>query len=176
MPAMWMWLTNHSDSQLFGVIVGAVIGGVIGIIANLLAVYGNYRSTIRVERDKRNKKRSALRNGLLAEIIHVDYVIGEIMLVMSQSHQVCTKRINSDVVGGLRLVLPEYEDDLEFLVRLTNAYRDIVHTNNMLDDLEVANTPGNQTKFSQLFPSVIASLKGAKGSVEAVREKLEKPS
>ena len=138
------------DSQLFAAVVGALIG--------ILPAYwlGFFN-----ERSKEKKAHKLWLFGLSAELSHIQKCITEIKRVIEQ-RRTPTKRMNSDFVESARLAIFNYERDLEFLESLTNAYRDIVHTNEMLERLERSDNP-------EAFRSnASASMDGVERSIQAL--------
>ncbi|MFA5994240.1 MAG: hypothetical protein WC823_04745 [Parcubacteria group bacterium] len=78
-----------------------------------------------------------------------------------------TKRLNEDYIKSLRFKLLEFENDITFLEVITNAFRDIEHTNGMLDRLEENFKPGDKS-----INNVIGCLDGVKSSVEKLKDSL----
>jgi hypothetical protein len=149
-------LTKITDSQLFA----AVIGALIGIFpAQLISAWH--------EKRKDRQAYAAWLNGLLAELNHIDGCITEITQIVQKGIP-STKRMNSDFVKQCRLTLFGYDKDVGFLQCLTNTYRDIVHTNDMLDRFEKM-----AQNHNSLQPNVLASMKGVGASVSCLKCKVE---
>jgi hypothetical protein len=146
-----------TDSQMFA----AIIGGVIGIIPTFTVTY--FYEFYKKKRDDSDKYRAWM-NGLLAELTHISGCIAEIKGFASKN-QVPTKRLNSDFIEKARMVLIDYNTDKSFFIILTNCYRDIVHTNDMLNRLE--NNPA-----LGFFANVIDSLNGVSGSIINLEKEL----
>lgn len=140
------------DSKLFA----AVVGGFIAIFSALV-VEGWKRKMTRHERHR------AWINGVSAEILHLEKVIEEIDSIIKTD--ISTKRLNHDFIEHSRLAVTEYESDKRFIELLTNVYRDIVHTNDMLQRLE-------HSKAHR--PNVQNSVRGVRNSVLALKEALER--
>ena len=151
-----VWFGKFTDSQTFAAIVGALIGI---IPAFILSIWY----------DKRKKEledyetRKAWLNGLTAELNHITKVINEITTIV-QSGSPSTKRLNSDFIAEARLKIFTYNMDVEFLECLTNAYRDIIHTNGMLKRLE-----DMVPNHSQFCANVLASMTGVSNSVNCLK-------
>ncbi len=143
------------ESQLFAAVVGALIGILPAFWIGLLR-----------ERSREKKNYQAWLFGLSAELSHINKCIVEIEDVI-QKGDVSTKRMNSDFVKAARLRIFSYDKDTEFLEMLTNAYRDIVHTNDMLERFEkrTANKQNFQT-------NVLASMKGVGASVKVLQDSI----
>lgn len=145
------------ESQLFAAIVGAVIGL---LPAHLLMALH--------EKRKERQQHTSWLHGLLAEIAHIDGCINEISTITA-SGKPSTKRLNSDFFAQSRLVLFAYDKDVVFLQSLTNAFRDIVHTNDMLDRFE--RMAPNHLSFA---PNTQASLSGVHNSILSLKQIIEK--
>jgi hypothetical protein len=144
-------INSMLDSQLFAAVVGALIG--------ILPAYwlGFFN-----ERSKEKKTYKFWLFGLSAELTHIQKCITEIKGVIAQ-RGTPTKRMNSDFVESARLAIFNYERDLVFLESLTNAYRDIVHTNEMLERLE------RHEDRDAFRPNASASMDGVERSVQALQ-------
>lgn len=152
-----------TESQSFA----AIIGGIIGIIPSFAITY-----FYEIYKKKRNDSDNyrAWMNGLLAELTHISGCIDEIRGFASKN-QVPTKRMNSDFIEKARMVLINYNTDKSFFIILTNCYRDIVHTNDMLNRLERYSAEKNPD-FIGFFVNVIASLNGVSGSISKLESEL----
>ncbi len=73
-------------------------------------------------------------NGIKAEINHLMKVSNSIKDVL-KSNLTCTLRLNHDYLENARLRITEFESDINFIESLSDTYREIVHTNGMLDIL-----------------------------------------
>jgi hypothetical protein len=86
------------------------------------------------------KRKRQLHVALLVELRHLYRVITE-EIARDVSPQfgigVCLKRMNTDVLQSIRVSLAEY-GGLVFLGKLAETYRDVTHTNEMLDRLETS--------------------------------------
>ena len=153
--------TTFLDSNIFAALVGGLIGFFSSWLTsiwytarqNKIAKYNGYKSWC---------------NGVQAEINHLMAVMNELDDVLKNMQVPPTKRLNHDYLEQARIKIIEYESDLEFLEILTNAYRDVVHTNDMLDRLEkdFATRP-------QVINNVIASVKGVRASMTNLNVRLE---
>jgi len=150
------WLTRFTDSQLFAAIIGALIGI---FPAHLISAWH--------EKRKDRQTYTSWLNGLLAELKHIDGCITMINQIV-QTGSPSTKRMNSDFVEQSRLTLFGYDKDVDFLQCLTNAYRDLLHTNDMLDRFETM--APNHTSFQ---PNMLACMKGVGASVSCLKCKVE---
>jgi hypothetical protein len=154
-------LSNILDSKTFAAITGVVFGII-----------------LTAWREKRKKQRDDLRaylgwlHGLEAETDHLKKVILEITGIMQaiQPGGLCTKRLNHDFLEKARMAIFGYDVDAGFLETLTNAYRDVVHTNDMIERHEQAVMNNRDT--AGIHGSVLASMQGVNNSVEALRVKL----
>ena len=150
-------ITEHKD---FGTLIGAVIGGLIGAGSAYLVPMIH-------EKRKEKKEHIAWLQGLSAELKHIGKCITEIKDILN-NNGTPSKRINFDFIEKSRLTFFKLNSDVAFLECLTNTYRDIVHTNGMLDYF--GNNP--QTKSN-----VLASMQGVENSVKCldckVKEKLK---
>jgi hypothetical protein len=145
-------------------IFAAIIGGAIGFFSSIFTsiFYNGHQARIIKYEDY-----MAWCNGVKAEINHLLKVISEISSILDKGIP-CTKRLNHDYLEQARIKIPSFESDLKFLETLTNAYRDIIHTNNMLDRLE--RDFGNRP---QIIGNVVASIDGVKKSVQSLNTGLD---
>ncbi len=155
-----VWLGKFSESQTFAAIIGALIG----ILPAFMLSYWYDRRKKELEDYESHK---AWLNGLAAELNHITKVIGEITTII-QGGDVSTKRLNSDFIEKARLKIFTLDMDADFLEALTNAYRDIVHTNDMLERLEKM-----APNHSQFVQNVISSMTGVSNSVNCLKCKNE---
>ena len=154
-------LSKFLDSQAFAAIIGALIG----IIPT--AWYAKKRK----QQEDRVTYFGWL-NGLSAETEHIKKVIQEITGIL-RAGGICTKRINHDFLEKSRLVIFAYDEDTHFLETLTNAYRDVVHTNDMIDRHERL-AASNQTEGATTFvANVLASMEGVGNSINALQALLQ---
>jgi hypothetical protein len=148
-----------TDSQTFA----AIVGGLIGIIPT-------FGFSIFYDRCKKKKEERetyfAWINGLSAELNHLKNCTTEIRGYLD-TNQIPTKRLNDDFIEKARLVLFSYNKDIHFLESLTTCYRDVVHTNEMLNRLERIFLETNTTNlpFSR---NVISSIDGVNRSISAL--------
>jgi uncharacterized membrane protein YgaE (UPF0421/DUF939 family) len=155
-------LNNRSfyESSAFGAIIGFVGSFLIFIISDALR---NHQDKL-----KNKKKYHSWINGAKAEINHLLKVIAELKTTLNRGVPT-TKRLNEDYIKSLRFKLLEFENDITFLEVITNAFRDIEHTNGMLDRLEENFKPGDKS-----INNVIGCLDGVKTSVEKLKDILNK--
>ena len=156
MCALSNWCASFAETQLFAAIIGALIGIV---PAHLLTAWH--------ERRTGRKDYVSWLNGLFAELKHIEACVNEISDIV-QSGTPSTKRMNEDFLEESRLKFFAFDKDLAFLESLTNAYRDIVHTNAMLDRFE--KMAPNHAPFQ---PNVQASMKGVGSSISCLKCKVE---
>jgi hypothetical protein len=155
-------LAKFFDSQAFAAIIGALIG----IIPTA------WYAKIRKKQEDRLTYLGWL-NGLSAETEHISKVIKEITTIFQSNEPgvVCTKRMNHDFLEKARLAIFGYDEDVGFLETLTNAYRDVLHTNDMIDRHERAVI--SQSRVAEgIHGSVLASMQGVSNSVSALKAKL----
>jgi len=149
--------TSIFDSQLFAAVVGALIGVIPAYWLGLLH-----------EKSKDKNSYQGWLTGLATELRHIDKCIDEITGVIRKENP-STKRMNSDFIEQARLAIFNFERDADFLESLTNAYRDIVHTNEMLNRYE------NKTENrNSMLSNILASMTGVKNSVNDLKTKTEK--
>ena len=158
-------LSKFLDSQTFAAIIGAVIG----IIPTYIV------SAWHEKKKKQAEDRLTYLgwlNGLSAETEHLRKVIQEITGIIQalQRGELCTKRMNHDFLEKARMVIFGYDGDVGFLETLTNAYRDVVHTNDMLDRHESAVMNNRET--TGIHGSVLSSMQGVSNSLKALKEQV----
>lgn len=152
---------NFFNSNIFA----TIIGGAIGIISAIFTtIWYNGHQALKAQCE--NYK--AWCNGVKAEINHILKVIDEIDKILKEHGVPSTKRLNYDYLEQARVKIIMYESDLVFLEILTNAYRDIVHTNGMLDRLEE-----DVSKHKNLIGNTQASIDGVRNSVKALNQGLD---
>jgi Mg2+ and Co2+ transporter CorA len=148
----------------------AIIGGLIGTVASLgvlwLTIWNE--NSKRKREDKKNYYTWI--NALSAEIEHIKNCINEINGYLHKE-LIPTKRMNSDFIEKSRFVLFNYNKDKDFLVSLTTCYRDIVHTNEMLERLEDMYRETHTNKLS-FMNNVKSSMDGVEGSLQILEEKI----
>ena len=116
--------------------IGLVVaGGAIGFGASWFLARSQRRHALEQKAADERRSYKAWLTGLRAELNHIRKVIDEITPIAAGVN-LPTKRINSDFLKEARLVIFKYDEDTDFLELLTTAFRDIVHTNDMLDRLE----------------------------------------
>ena len=139
-------------------------GWLLGVVTSEVRSYRQRKRDAKKDTTDKKQSYNAWLNGLRAELNHIQDVITEITGIID-SGQVPTKRINSDFLEKARLSLPDHDTDTVFMEQLTTAFRDIVHTNGMLDRLEAATRPKPA--------SAAASMIGVKASVDALSDTLD---
>lgn len=155
--------TTFYNSTIFA----TIIGGLIGIFGSLLIFFCNIWWTNHIDKIKNKKNYLSWLKGMEAEINHLVNVLTELDGILEKGN-ITTKRLNYDYIQSSRFKIIEFENDINFLEILTNAYRDIEHTNGMLDRLEYTFKPGDP-----FINNVIASLKGVRASIKKLKEKLD---
>jgi hypothetical protein len=78
--------------------------------------------------------------------------------------------MNHDFLEKARMVIFSYDEDRDFLETLTNAYRDVVHTNDMIDRHE--RSVMNNRETTGIHGSVLASMQGVSNSVSLLQTQL----
>lgn len=144
-------MTDFINSQLTAAIVGA-----------LIAFFPAYGLSVLQENKKASKEYQTWLRGLIAELKHIKGCIIEITSIVQDGNP-STKRMNSDFIQQARLMLFSLETDSDLLERLTTAYRDIVHTNDMLDRYEK-----KAENKHMIQPNVLASMKGVESSIDSL--------
>ena len=155
-------MTSFWDSN----ILAAFVGGLIGFFSSLVT---SIWYTNRQKKILRYQGYYSWCSGVLAEIRHLLKVVDEIKDILDRRGVPSTKRLNHDYLEQARIKVIDFEDDLILLESLTNAYRDIVHTNDMLDRLE----RDFETKPSFLS-NVVSSMVGVKNSLVALQANVVK--
>jgi len=151
--------SSFIDSQLFSVIIGALIGIMGSLLIFLLQYFLN--------KFQKKKNYTHLLYGIKAEDSHLLKVIEEIKGILDRGLS-STKRLNFDFLQSTRFKALEFDEDIEFSEILTNAYRDIDHTNDMLNRLEFI--PEMGTSF---INNVKASMIGVERSIIKLNEKVD---
>ena len=110
------WFTKNSIGVLAGIVLTQFVSAFYEFVKHL-------------------RKRWCWRKGLLAELgkVYDDIIEAKREISAGRAY---TKRLNSDFLESSRLAWCECDSRVTFLALLSNAYRDIVHTNGMLDRLE----------------------------------------
>ncbi len=161
MDIFFEWLARFSETQIFAAIIGALIGLIPAFTAFILNSWYEKRK----KRIADYQTYKAWLNGLTAELNHIKKCINEISNILKKPPSISTKRMNTDFLEKARLILLGYDEDLDFLESLTNTYRDIVHSNNMLDRLE--------NSESNVRPNVESSIVGVLGSVHKLSDEIQ---
>ena len=159
-----MNMPQPQDTNLLKDAVLVVAGGGIGLVSALIAAAVQRKHDAKQKAGDERRSYKAWRTGLRAELDHIQAVISEITGIIDDGH-VSTKRINSDFLKEARMVIFRYDEDTDFLEQLTTAFRDIVHTNGMLDRLE--------TGGEGIRPNVAASMRGVRASVDQLSATLD---
>ncbi len=154
-------------NNIIPVILPTIIGAVIGIVGSLLIFFLNDKKETEKIKANNHQKHLAWLKGIKAEINHLIKVIDEIYKILEDQNVPSTKRLNYDYLQNARLKILEFDTDINFLEILTNAYRDIDHTNGMLDRLEQY---GLNCPFIE---NVKGSLIGAKNSVLSLNKTVD---
>lgn len=164
MPHKILHDTSFWTSNIFATIVGALIA-----IAGSLLIFFIAKSWEK-QRDAEKKEQNykSLLLGIKAEVNHILKVITELDSILTEGIA-STKRLNQDYLQSSRFKIIEFDSDLDFMEILTNAYRDIDHTNGMLDRLEFSLASGNF-----FIGNVRASLFGVQSSIKKLKESLDK--
>jgi hypothetical protein len=134
-----------------------------GFVITELHGYLQRKRDVAKEHAKDQKSYRGWLRALRAELHHVRGVIVEITGYVDGG-DIPTKRLNYDFIEEARLAIFKHEEDEDFHEILTTAYRDIVHTNGMLDRLE--HNPN-------LRPNVRSSMDGVLDSVDRLLTKIE---
>jgi hypothetical protein len=120
------WLRANSQNNLLGVIVGGTIGITGGFIVPARgAVTGWWR---------RNRQINARLTALAVELDYLRETIIEIRQGVEKGGG-SSKRLNTDLLESARLTGYELNSDEGFAYALARVYRDVVHTNDRLDDI-----------------------------------------
>jgi hypothetical protein len=152
--------SSFFESNIFATIVGGAIGFFSSIFVSIW-YSGHHDKVLRYNNYK------GWCNGVRAEINHLIKVIDEISSILKENVP-STKRLNHDYLEQARIRIVDFESDISFIESLTNAYRDVVHTNEMLNRLE-----SNFEKSPNSIANVKASMDGVKNSIQALNTKLD---
>jgi hypothetical protein len=166
--SLWKWVIDHSENQLLGVIVGAVL-------AFIPALMIGWVRTVLTS--------MARRTALSAELELIGENIREIRGVI-EGGQACTKRLNTDFLEASRIDWYKTDPQRRRIKALAIVYRNVVHTNGMLDRLENPNQGikieikqernrfDNSIKpdFAEAAKPILLSLEGAEGSIADLKK------
>jgi hypothetical protein len=173
----WTEVKSWIDPEMRAAIVGAAFV--------IVGVWLTARFDESDDDEKEFLEFQAWLNGLWAELRHIKRrAIVEIQRHNLNKGVASTKRLNSDFIERSRLALFEYDEDACFLEALTNAYRDIVHTNGMLDRLEKWQTEcrkranskfkSRRIYFRRSLKSTKESFKGVRGSITRLKVQIRR--
>ena len=124
------------------VILAALVGGAIGLVAASIPLlwglhYERYKRALNAHRDY-----LAWLRGIIPEcefiIACIDQLLPTYQAMLQPGAQlVCpTKRLNSDFLAAARLGVMKHPRSIILFPRLTDAYRDVVHGNDMMGRFE----------------------------------------
>ena len=158
---------------------GAIVGGAIGFVAALAAALLPMLFAFRNDQYRRafraySEYASWLR-GLIPECEFLLQCVDELQPAFSTGGQVTipTKRFNYDFLGAARTEMIKHPRSITLFPRLTAAYRNIVHTNDMMDRLEEASRELHSSTMAQfafqgLFQSTAACFPATRASLESL--------
>lgn len=158
-------------------IAGAIVGGIIGF-ASALAVAGlSVVFSLRNEAYKRSLARhnayiSWLR-GLIPECKFLLTCLDELQPAFFTGGQVAipTKRFNADFLAAARIEMMKHPRSVILFPKLTAAYRNVAHTNEMMDRLERSSHELESSTlarfgFQGLFQNTAACFPATRASIE----------
>jgi hypothetical protein len=156
---------------------GAIVGGIIGFVSAFAVAVLSLLFTFRNETYKRslaahNAYVSWLR-GLIPECEFLLTCLDELQPAFFTGGQVAipTKRFNYDFLAAARIEIMKHPRSVVLFPKLTAAYRNVVHTNHMMDRLERLSHELNSStmarfQFQGLFQSTAACFPATRTSIE----------
>lgn len=151
-----------------------------GVLGALVGVVGTYIFTVWSDRGKSQQRHKNLIAALLVELRHLDRVMGEIKGDVIDAYGICWKRMNIDVLGNIRVSLAEY-GDMVFLELLADTYRDVIHTNEMLDrlvkaweDVKANDGPKEKQQIVRVRTPTQESIRVTWDSIKKLKDDVEK--
>jgi len=159
--------------------MAAIVGAIIGIIGSLLGaclplIWAVRYNRFQGELEKHDQFLMWLR-GIIPEceyiVVCVDELATPFVDTMAGRILACaTKRLNSDFLEAARLGILKHPRGANVFLPLTTAYRNVTHTNEMMDraEQELARARGSQNPHAiigGIFGSTIASLNVTRGSL-----------
>jgi hypothetical protein len=167
------WLNANSQNNLFGVIVGGAIGIIGGFIIPTCGTVGRWWTG--------KKQIKARLTALAVELDYLRETIIEIREVFANG-SISSKRLNVDLLESVRLTGYELSSIEDFIKALAQVYRDVVHTNDRLDDILSSPSPLVERvhdvqallAHERTMRAYVArlSLEGAERSIENLRGKI----
>jgi len=111
--------------------------------------------------------------GLVPECEFLLTCLDELEPLAVTAGQVVTKRFNYDFLAAARIEMIKHPRSVVLFPKLTTAYRNIVHTNDMMDRLEAANRALNSSplapfQFQELMKRTAACFPATRDSIEAL--------
>ena len=158
---------------------GAIVGGIIGFVSASAVAVLSLLFTFRNEAYKRslaahNEYVSWLR-GLIPECEFLLSCLDELQPAFLRSGQVAipTKRFNYDFLATARIEMMKHPRSVVLFPKLTAAYRNVVHTNDMMDRLERSSHELHSStmatfEFQGLFQSTGACFPATRVSIDAL--------
>jgi len=162
-------------------ILAALVGGAIGLLAASVPLlwslhYERYKRALNSHRDY-----LAWLRGIIPECEFIITCIGQLLPVYQGMLQpgaqlVCpTKRLNSDFLAAARLGVMKHPRSVILFPLLTDAYRDVVHSNDMMTRFEdtyqrVIGTPNAAAQLAGILNPTSQALPVARGKVEELRD------
>jgi len=158
---------------------GAIVGGVIGFVAALAAALLPVLFAFRNDQYRRalrsHSEYASWLRGLIPECEFLLQCVDELQPAFFTGGQVSipTKRFNYDFLGAARTEMIKHPRSVVLFPRLTAAYRNIMHTNEMMDRLEAASRELHSSTMAQftfqgLFQSTAACFPATRASIEAL--------
>jgi len=163
------------------VILAALVGGAIGLVAASIPLlwglhYERYKRALNAHRDY-----LAWLRGIFPEcefiIACIDQLLPTYQAMLQPGAQlVCpTKRLNSDFLAAARLGVMKHPRSIILFPRLTDAYRDVVHGNDMMGRFEdryqrVIGSPNAAAQLAGILNPTSQALPVVRGKVVELRD------
>src|SRR5213592_26410 len=135
-------------------IAGAIVGGIIGFVSAFAIAVLSLLFTFRNEMYTRslgahNAYVSWLR-GLIPECEFLLTCLDELQPAFTSGHiAIPTKRFNYDFLAAARIEMMKHPRSAVLFPKLTAAYRNVVHTNDMMDRLERSSREVHSSTMAQ---------------------------
>lgn len=170
---------SGENNRMSDSVAGAIVGGTIGFVSALAVAVLSLLFSFRNEAYKRslaahNAYVSWLR-GLIPECEFLLACLEELRPAFFTTGQVAipTKRFNYDFLAAARIEIMKHPRSVVLFPKLTAAYRDVVHTNDMMDrlersSLELHSSTMAEFNFQGLFQSTAACFAPTRTAIEAL--------
>jgi hypothetical protein len=163
-------------------IAGAIVGGLIGFISGLAVAALSILWTYRHDQYRRalvtHREYLSWLRGLVPECELIVSSIDELQptyngMLTSGDLRCPTRRLNSDFLAAARLGVMKHPRGSRLFAPLTRAYRDVVHTNEMMSRFEtryreVTGSANRWQEMQGILRPTAECMPGARASVEAL--------